>query len=133
MVKDYLLSLLNWTKATISLYGKRSEPTFKEGEIWWCSIGMNIGIEIFGKGKSFSRPVVVFKKIAKNSFLGLPLTTQLKEGSWYVPVSYGGITCRAILSQARVFDRKRLIKIMGTLSRKNFENIKKQFAAFYVS
>jgi hypothetical protein len=94
---------------------------------------MNIGREIFGKGNNFSRPVVIFKKIGEYSFLGIPLTTQMKDGSWYVPIFYGGIERRAILSQIRVFDEKRLMSCMGTLSHKNLKDIKEKFAAFYVA
>ena len=44
-------------------------PSFKEGELWWCSIGINVGVEIFGKGPDAVRPVVIFKKINKFLFL----------------------------------------------------------------
>ena len=101
MIKDYFLLLLDWLRMTVVLKSRRLAPTFNEGDIWWCSVGINIGSEIFGKGKNFSRPVIVFKKIGKDSFLGIPLTKQLKDGSWYVPMHYGGIECRAILSRSR--------------------------------
>lgn len=133
MIKNYFLLLLDWLRASIFLQDKKSRRTFNEGEMWWCSIGMNIGMEIFGKGRNFSRPVVIFKKIGKDSFLGIPMTMQLKDGSWYVPVFYGGVERRAILSQIRVFDGKRLIKFVGTLSHKNFDDVKEKFAAFYMS
>lgn len=48
---------------------------FKEGEIWWAYLGLNIGFEIDGKGKDFSRPVLVLKKYNGYSFLALPLST----------------------------------------------------------
>ena len=50
--------------------------TFKEWEIWWCAIGENVGTEINGKGKNFSRPVIVFKKLDRFSFTAIPLTTK---------------------------------------------------------
>jgi mRNA interferase MazF len=112
---------------------KRVRPFFKEGEIWWCGIGLNIGREIFGKGTHFIRPVIVLKKLNKDSFLAIPLTTKLKSGSWYVPISYGGAERRAILSQIRVFDAKRLSEKMGTLSMDNFKIVKDAFLMFYGS
>ena len=39
---------------------------------------------MFGKGAKFTRPILVFQKFTGNSFLGLPMTKQEKEGSWYV-------------------------------------------------
>ena len=38
---------------------------FKEGDIWWCSIGLNIGDESYGKGRDFRRPILIFKKLSK--------------------------------------------------------------------
>jgi len=28
---------------------------FRVGEVWWCNVGMNVGVEQNGKGKAFSR------------------------------------------------------------------------------
>lgn len=41
-------------------------PLFKEGEIWWCYVGENVGIEANGKGNQFTRPVLIFKKYDKS-------------------------------------------------------------------
>jgi hypothetical protein len=48
MLQDYFLALLDWWKINILLKDNTSTRLFKEAEIWWCSIGMNIGVEIFG-------------------------------------------------------------------------------------
>lgn len=39
--------------------------TIHEGEIWWCAMGENVGVEINGKHDVFSRPVLVFKKLSR--------------------------------------------------------------------
>lgn len=131
MIKDYFLRLLDWWKVSVVVDSKETIPFFREGEIWWCNLGVNIGREIFGKGINFTRPVIIFKKINRDSFLAVPLTTKIKNGSWYVEIFYEGIERRAILSQVRVLDGKRLTKKMGTLSRKNFINLKRRFIGFY--
>ena len=46
-------------------------------------MGENVGIEINGKGKRFLRPVLILKKLSKNGFLGVPLTSQEHKGNWY--------------------------------------------------
>jgi mRNA interferase MazF len=120
MIIDHFLQLLDWWQKAVVIDNRPASPTFKEGEIWWCSIGMNIGREIFGKGKDFARPIIIFKKIGSDSFLAIPLTTQIKNGSWYVPIWSGDIECRALLSQIRVLDEKRLINKVGTLNHYNF-------------
>lgn len=33
---------------------------FSEGQIWWAALGKNVGVEINGKNKDFSRPVVEY-------------------------------------------------------------------------
>ena len=57
-------------------------PLFKEGEVWWCSFGENIGIEVNGKGGKFSRPAIIFKKLSADGFFAIPLSTQIKSGTW---------------------------------------------------
>jgi mRNA interferase MazF len=133
MIKDYFLQLLDWWRETVVIGNKHTPPTFKEGEIWWCSMGMNIGHEIFGKGARFTRPVIVFKKLNKYSFLAIPLTTQVKDGSWYIPISHGGVESRAILSQIRVVDGIRLTIKIGTLNSENFQKVKDRLLEFYGS
>lgn len=81
-------------------------PVFKEGELWWCYLGMNIGAEIYGKGSGFTRPVLIFKKLDTDLFLGMPLTSKLKDGSWYVPIKYNEKEGRAILIQIHTLDRR---------------------------
>jgi hypothetical protein len=62
-----------------------SKLFFKEREIWWCSIGCNVGEEIDGKSDIYSRPVLVFKKLTKYSFIGLPLEVRLMVCVYYNP------------------------------------------------
>ena len=38
------------------------------------SIGKNIGYETLGKQELFLRPVLVYKKLSKSTFVGIPLT-----------------------------------------------------------
>ena len=44
--------------------------TIREGEIWWSSVGENVGTEICGKGDIYIRPVLVFRKMNRSGFLG---------------------------------------------------------------
>ena len=47
-------------------------PRINEGEVWWVSIGLNVGSEIYGKNKDFARPVVILKKLNKKMYLVAP-------------------------------------------------------------
>ncbi len=43
-------------------------------EVWWCSLGVNIGAEIDGKNDGFERPVIIMKVYNKETTLVLPTT-----------------------------------------------------------
>ncbi len=75
-------------------------PKVSEGDIWWASLGENVGWEISGKSKDFTRPVIVFKKFAEGFYFVIPTTTQRKNGSWYVPYRQRSLDAFACLQQA---------------------------------
>ena len=87
--------------------------TISEGEIWWCGIGQNVGVEINGKSQYFTRPVLIIKKLGRFGFIGVPLTSQEKIGSWYVPFVFKGKKQVAALAQTRNFSVFRLHSCMG--------------------
>lgn len=133
MLHEYIIALLDWCKITIFLATKTNSPLFKEGEIWWCHIGINLGVEIFGKGPQLSRPVLIFKKLSSDSFLAVPLTTQSKIRSWYVPIQSGRSGARTNFGQIKVLDRKRLIRRISVLNDNDFQKIKVAFLTVYGS
>lgn len=130
MVK-YILRLLEWVKINILLTTTSKVVYFKEREFWWCSIGLNIGEEEFGKGSTFQRPVLIFKKFTANSFLGIPLTSSQREGSWYVSSEVMGRKGSIMLNQARVFDKMRLKRRIGEMTTADFEIVKTKFRELY--
>lgn len=133
MTLNYIEAFRSWLKLKITLWSKPSAVVFKQADIWWCSLGMNLGEEIFGKGPKFARPILVFRKFTRNSFLGLPLTTQEKQGSWYAEITIKNKKNWIMLNQARILDKKRLIRRIGSLNGKDFEEIKDKFLRFYSS
>jgi len=133
MIENYILALLDWCKASFSLWNKESKIVFREGEVWWCAVGLNIGEEVFGKGANFMRPVLVFKKLTMNSFLAIPLTGSQKEGSWYILIHLPNRKSSLMLNQARVIDRKRLQRKIAILDDETFKSVKERFHEFYCS
>lgn len=123
--------LEEWCKLKSTLSGKDSRVIFKQQEVWWCSVGVNLGEEALGKGSLFTRPVLVLKKFTASSFLGLPLTSQAKSGTWYVEIRLHGNKNWVMLNQARMFDRKRLVDRLGTLDDATFNFVKLEFQKFY--
>lgn len=53
------------------MHASEGEILFYEREIWWCSLGVNIGFEQDGTNDLFERPVLVIKKIQPRRALGL--------------------------------------------------------------
>jgi mRNA interferase MazF len=105
---------------------------FRDRDIWLCSVGMNLGHEEDGKGSRFLRPVIIFRKFTNDFFLGIPLTTKEKEGSFYYRSSFAGRPGSAMVYQAKVMDRKRLLRKMGVLSQEQFGAIKKIFKKLFL-
>jgi mRNA interferase MazF len=127
---EKIFAWLDWDKAKINLLYEPPGILFHEGEIWWCSIGMNIGVEIYGKGGGFTRPVLVLKKSSANSFLGLPITSRRKDGSWHFPLHCSGCGGSVVLNQARTFDACRLRRKITDLEDDNLQNIIRAFVNF---
>ncbi len=99
---------------------------FHEREVWWCSIGHNVGFEQDGKGEKFARPVLVFKKFNKEVFWALPISTHIKKGKFYAPVMLkDNIDRVVIISQLRLIDAKRLIDKIGVVKEENYKDIQK--------
>ena len=111
----------SWNNIKKDMHQNKNRVHFRQGEIWFVSIGQNIGYEVYGKGEKFLRPVVIFRKINKNTFLAIPLTSKIKEDKQN----------SAILSQVKTIDAKRLAYKTGNLDRNVFENLEKSFVEFF--
>lgn len=125
MNDDYNLD--DWFVLHEHLNNKRKGRTFQEREVWWCSVGLNIGTEIYGKSATFSRPVLVIKKFNRLRFLGAPLTSQCDKRDYRYPISFKGKEGRVIFDQVRIFDSRRLLNQEVQISEKQFEKIKAAF------
>lgn len=102
-------------------------PVVANGDIWWVSFGENIGVEINGKSKVFTRPAVILKKLSYNFYFVIPLTTKNKIGSWYLNFYQKEKEMWACLHQARGVDYHRLYSKLGKLNDNDFLKIKDGF------
>lgn len=122
-----------WCEQKIALHFAPQVPMFKQGEVWWCCLGMNVGDEIYGKGEHFRRPVLVFKKLTRTTFLGLPLTTHEKIRLWRVEIKVLEERRWVLLDQTRVLDARRLQRRIAAASLEDLSKIRKSFLEFYGS
>ena len=106
-------------------------PLVTEREIWWASIGDNVGSEINGKSTLFSRPVIIYKKLAHGFYFVVPTSTRPKTGSWFVPFNSIGRDMFACLHQARIIDYRRLSSRLGKLDEDDFDRVREGFWRLY--
>lgn len=111
-----------WNELKKSLHYSGKLPTYHEREIWWMSIGENIGSEINGKGEKFLRPILVVRKYG-NLFFGVPLSSQIHQGRWYELFEYKNKTQCALLSQSGKYSANRLHHKMGRMPRMDYLRI----------
>ena len=57
MVKDFD----GWNGHKKHIDAAVERPFYHTREIWWCSVGVNIGNELDGTGKQHDRPVLVIR------------------------------------------------------------------------
>ncbi len=130
---EVIKRFLEWIKLKEQLHVSVAKPPlFKEGEIWWCSLGENIGIEINGKSKDFTRPVLIFRKLSREGFLAVPMSTKNKWGTWYVRVNQSGRAVTVLLSQIRVVSSNRLHSKMGELDDADCIKVSNAFTELYI-
>lgn len=130
MTKDYS----DWHKKKSALDERKDIDIifFREKEVWWVALGLNIGFEQDGKGTEFRRPILIVKKFNKYAVLAVPLTTKIKNGNkYYVSCDMMGDTLprMAIISQVRLVDTKRFIDKLGVASEDSFHQIKNAIKA----
>lgn len=121
-----------WMDLKKTLHEKSiSPPHVNEGDIWWMSVGENIGSEINGKSKLFSRPVIILKKLSYGSYFVIPTTSQARKGSWYVNFPKSPLIRTACLHQARSIDYRRLSSRLGELYQFEFKKLKEAFLKLF--
>lgn len=119
----------NWNTSK-SVINQNDRPFFHEREVWFTHLGLNIGFEQDGSGESYLRPVIIFRKFNNEIFWGIPLTRTKKNNVYYFKLrSKKVLGSRAILSQIRLFDSKRLSYKIETIHKEDFEMLKQKFKA----
>lgn len=120
MNKDFV----GWHDVKTKINEDSNIPTFQQREIWWCSIGTNVGHEQDGKGLFYRRPVLIIRKFNHRIFWGVPLTTQIKDNPYYHRFHFIEKEQCAMLSQLRLWESKRLNRKMGKLDFEQFSLIR---------
>lgn len=128
MKKDFK----KWHELKSSIDEHRTAPVFNEREIWWSSLGANIGTEQDGKHELFERPVIVVRKFNRELFWGVPATLQKKGNEFHFPYTFSGVEQSAIVSQVRTLSAKRLIRRIGKLTDSQFVALQKAVGSLLI-
>ena len=115
----------NWNISKQQIHTNSDGPLFHEREIWFCSLGVNIGFEQDGTGSKYDRPILIMKGFNTHTFFCAALVGRKKEAWPYFYI--GTVTGRDAsvnLSQVRTLDTKRLIKKIGMLDKETYEKVK---------
>lgn len=123
MDKATLQKFGKWNELKKDLHDKSTRPYFKIREVWWASVGQNIGDEQYGKNEFFERPVLILTRFYSTLALVIPISSKLKEGNYYHSLNAEKVKGILILSQARVIDAKRLLRRIETINIDEYNKI----------
>lgn len=127
MNPEELTKFVEWTKVKIRIHFSSGAPLFRDGEIWWASLGANIGYEQDGKNVDFERPILVLRKFNKYILWAIPLSTKIKSNNpYYYQYELSGEKYSAILSQLRLISSKRLRRKIGMFPKDSYLEIRQK-------
>lgn len=120
---EYKKDFESWNNLKKALNEKINIPFSNDREIWWCSVGVNIGTEEDGKNELFERPVIILKVLNKNTLRVAPLTSKEKSDNHHFSIFYLNRAGSVILSQIKTISSKRLSRKLTRLDKKQFEKL----------
>jgi mRNA-degrading endonuclease toxin of MazEF toxin-antitoxin module len=106
-----------WNSKKKQIDSRADEILFHDREIWWCSLGVNVGSEQNGVSSNFERPILIIKKFNRRVLWAVPLTRTIKPGNpnYFVLEDKEKFKSAAVLSQLRLISSNRLIRKIQTL------------------
>lgn len=116
----------NWNIEKQRIDSSEAGKLYHERQIWWCSLGVNIGSEQDGTGASYQRPVLILKGMSRTTCYVIPLTTSNKKHKLRLSLGLvDGKEAYALISQIKLIDTKRLVNKIGFLNKEKFSAIRK--------
>lgn len=107
---EYIKDFEGWFEKKKEINAREAADNPKEREVWWCSIGINIGHEQDGKNLLYERPVLIVKVFNKDLVAILPIISSDKIGKYYYPLKQMEQSSTLVLSQVRTISSKRLLR-----------------------
>ncbi|MDP3962257.1 MAG: type II toxin-antitoxin system PemK/MazF family toxin [bacterium] len=114
----------NSLKKKIDLREVDESIFFHERDVWWCSIGVNIGVESNGKNDFFERPVLILKVFNKDMIWCLSITSTIKASPFYYLINFETGPRSVMITQIRTVSSKRFLRKVDSVSDEDFVAIK---------
>lgn len=127
-MKKYIKSFDHWNVVKQQVQNRVWSSFVREGDIWFCSVGVNIGYEEDGKNEFFERPVLIVRQLATGYFWGVPLTSNERCGKYFCTLHVRGKSNTALLMQLRIFDCRRLQRKIDSISLAQVARVKQSIS-----
>ncbi|MFA6601297.1 MAG: type II toxin-antitoxin system PemK/MazF family toxin [Candidatus Paceibacterota bacterium] len=115
---------IDWVQLKLKLCYSEIRFYPKEREIWWCSLGQNIGVEVNGKNNKFERPVLIINAFNKESVFIVALSSQIKLSKYaFIFTDSKGVKSSVNLSQLRTVSTKRILRKISEMTQDDFSKI----------
>lgn len=130
--KQILKIFVDWTKLKAKIHLRQDKKIYpKPREIWWISIGQNVGVEINGKHENFERPVLIIKVFNRFGVLAAPISSRIVEDKYCIKfITEDGEENIIKMSQLRAISTKRFLRKVGDLKIEDFEKVKELYRSF---
>jgi mRNA interferase MazF len=128
MIQEYIKDFKGWCgkKEIIDKQNLAPNLFFLEGEVWWASLGVNVGQEVDGKNESYERPVLIFKKFSDELAWVIPSSSTKKANEYFYPIIYQGKPKILLLLHMKTISSKRLLRPLFRMKEKEFAQIKER-------
>jgi mRNA interferase MazF len=115
-----------WNRVKKNTEQNKRKLGIKSRDIFWAKIGQNVGSEEYGKDKNFARPVIIIRKLTSDLFIGIPLTSTIKNNDYFHAFEYnnksnGLVQNSAMILQVRTYSIKRLMNKTGVINKNDFK------------
>jgi len=121
-----------WNTLKKQTNSKSENKFYKPRDVWWCRLGVNIGSEQDGKEREFTRPILIVAPMSDKTCLVVPLTISTETHRHRVSIGLiDNKQAKAIVSQMKVVDIKRLVLKIYRLDVNNFDKVKKSIRSFF--
>ncbi len=115
----------DWNKKKIEIDSFIEFQHPKERDIWWCRIGINIGSEVYGKGKEYTRPVLIINSESSENCVCIPLSSKVKNTKYSCVIKTEDDKLHtALVFQVRGIDKRTLKERVYILSEEEYKKVR---------